>query len=772
MIRHQTENRAVNCSETSEKAASTAQRTAENASDFEFRSDNRSISPLVGVVLLVGGTILLAAAVGPFIFSVTDDVGEATPDTELRFAYSEDVDFSATDSYGTTGNASGADGLLTIMVEDGDKLEADHVNVTGGVTGGALTDGNFSSGDTLGIGDTVTVWANRSDEVEVVWNDQSVDESTILNTFTVFPLTTGTPGLPEPDYNCDGWSFPGDFDSQPGITAGSGDLTVNGVVLKCDLSKYSIDNVNIINSGANIGNVEANSDVTINDGATYDGFVNSTTNDIYIRNGSSIDATTVKAHNNVDVEGASTVDVSQQVTDGNGLNVRDGSTIQGDATLGGSGHFNIDPGGTVTGTVTIDTGKDLDADSAKIGGDIILDHPDAQIDNLDDVTVKGEIDGSAATNAGKVVIQNGTTVEGGGITTHGEVKVTDGASVNGDIDTTGQVIYTSSGDEIDGNVTTGSDINWDSAGDVSGSLNVQGNVDLVNMSIGGMITATGNIGLDGETNVSGHVFPGGSLTCNDGDDSTIAGVGCTAYKNNENFAVTIDSTNSAIEEGQNLTVTATVENTWLGTGTQQITFEIEGEGQKGAVTHTIDGHNQVTETFEWSTTSGDSGSYVANVSSEDDYETTSISVQNSLPSGDVVKQTGSPSTANVFGSVVEFDIENTGVSGATVTHIALNGTTSSTAAGVYTGNGGLAEVQINGTDVYQEGNSGGVAIGGSKVAFDSSYPIPSGSTATVKLTEFVDKMNNGGSAVDMSGEDLALTLFFADGSSRSYTFSI
>lgn len=214
-----------------EAAADTAER--QHASRwFEFSSADRSVSPVIGIVLLVGGTVLLAAVVGPFILSTTSGVGDDTPTVDLRFAYSEDVDFESEDTYGTSGDAAGADGLLTITLEDGDQLEANRVTVAGGASGGQLSDGSYSDGDTLGVGDAVTVWVNRSDQIDVLWNDESEDQSKILDTFTVFPLSTGPPGVPEPDYDCSGWDYPSDFKSKSGITAGSSppsDLTPNRV---------------------------------------------------------------------------------------------------------------------------------------------------------------------------------------------------------------------------------------------------------------------------------------------------------------------------------------------------------------------------------------------------------------------------------------------------------------------------------------------------------------------------------------------------------------
>lgn len=561
----------------------------ESSRTYSHQYENRAVSPLIGVILLVSGTVILAAVVGPFILSATSGVGDDTPDVELRFAYSEDVDFESGDSYGTTGTAAGADGLLTITLEDGDRLEANRVTVAGGASGGLLTDGDsLSDGDTLGIGDPVTVWVNRSDQIEVLWNNEDEDQSELLDRFTVFPLSSGQPGIPEPDYDCSGWDFEDDFDDVSGITASSGDLTINGVILECDLDNYDIDSITIENDGANIGNVEADNDITIKNGATYEGYIKADTSNVVIKEGSDVDSEFIESvSGNVDIEDDSTAGVSQYLKDGNGINVRQGSTINGDIVLSGSGQLNIDPGGVVTGNINIETDKQLDADSADIGGDINLNHAGASIGELNDVTVNGEIDGVDATSYGDVKIENGTKIKGGGITTHGTVVIKSGSIVKGDVTT-----------------------------DTS--------------------SATVEYGGSGSSKVTGEVYAG-TLDCED-SSSTIDGQSCSDYKTPE-YIVTIDGTNEPVEEGSELDVTATIENTGIDQGDQTVTFDINGS-QEDSASLQIDGGSAVTETFRWSTTNGDKGTHTAEVSSDDDSKTVSVEVTVDKPDVDVLTTSG------------------------------------------------------------------------------------------------------------------------------------
>ncbi len=101
-----------------------------------------------------------------------------------------------------------------------------------------------------------------------------------------------------------------------------------------------------------------------------------------------------------------------------------------------------------------------------------------------------------------------------------------------------------------------------------------------------------------------------------------------------NFEVSIDSTNSPVEEGDTLTVTGTIENTGVESDTQTITATVSGIG---SVTETVsvDGGDSRTETVSVPTGIGDAGTYTLTVSSDDDSDTTEVTVQ-SDSDGDVV----------------------------------------------------------------------------------------------------------------------------------------
>jgi subtilisin family serine protease len=109
-----------------------------------------------------------------------------------------------------------------------------------------------------------------------------------------------------------------------------------------------------------------------------------------------------------------------------------------------------------------------------------------------------------------------------------------------------------------------------------------------------------------------------------------------------NFSVSIDSTNSPVTEGGNLTVDATINNTGDVSDTQEVNLTIDGgEGEVENTSVQLDPGTTTTETFNWTTAEGDAGDYNATVNSENDSVTTGVTVQ--TPANFSVNVTGSDS---------------------------------------------------------------------------------------------------------------------------------
>ena len=126
--------------------------------------DDKAVSPVIGVILMVAITVILAAVIGTFVLGLGDDVTEATAPTA-------DFDFD-TDS----------DGAVTITHSGGDSIDANELE-TSGVS---ITDDWSDEHDTVSAGDSVTTDDGQGDEtVQVVWNADGADSSQVLAEYDV-----------------------------------------------------------------------------------------------------------------------------------------------------------------------------------------------------------------------------------------------------------------------------------------------------------------------------------------------------------------------------------------------------------------------------------------------------------------------------------------------------------------------------------------------------------------------------------------------------------
>ena len=130
----------------------------------ELVSDEEGVSPVIGVILMVAITVILAAVIGTFVLGLGNQVTESTaPTADFSFDWTEN-----SGSYSATIVHNGGDDLdggnLDISVESGSK------------------DSSPSSGTTYTAGDTVgeVSGVSSGDTVRVVWESDGGGSSQTL----------------------------------------------------------------------------------------------------------------------------------------------------------------------------------------------------------------------------------------------------------------------------------------------------------------------------------------------------------------------------------------------------------------------------------------------------------------------------------------------------------------------------------------------------------------------------------------------------------------
>ncbi len=129
---------------------------------MEFKqllNDERAVSPVIGVILMVAITVILAAVIGTFVLGLGDQVQSTTPQASFGFDQS------------TTEIDSGDFTSLTVTHETGDTIDASDLSVTvDGKTAYGVDAGNvtplFDSGD-VSAGSSATVVASTNTDAVV-----------------------------------------------------------------------------------------------------------------------------------------------------------------------------------------------------------------------------------------------------------------------------------------------------------------------------------------------------------------------------------------------------------------------------------------------------------------------------------------------------------------------------------------------------------------------------------------------------------------------------
>ncbi|WP_367175892.1 type IV pilin [Haloarcula rubripromontorii] len=131
--------------------------------------DDDAVSPVIGVILMVAITVILAAVIASFVLGLGDQAQQATPQASFSWEY----------------DASASSENLTITHDGGDSIEAQELYVRGDFdhsTSGA-TWGNWSSkspSSEVTAGNTADMFVGSSYDLRVVYEPVEGDTSATL----------------------------------------------------------------------------------------------------------------------------------------------------------------------------------------------------------------------------------------------------------------------------------------------------------------------------------------------------------------------------------------------------------------------------------------------------------------------------------------------------------------------------------------------------------------------------------------------------------------
>ncbi|WP_435359518.1 type IV pilin [Haloarchaeobius sp. DFWS5] len=128
-------------------------------------TDDDAVSPVIGVILMVAITVILAAVIGAFVLNIGGSQ-EQVPQASFGFENGSSVN---------------------ITHDGGDDLEIANIKLSGGISENANAteignnDDTWSGGETYSTGEAVS---SSGTDVRIVWSSPSGDGSNVLSEWT------------------------------------------------------------------------------------------------------------------------------------------------------------------------------------------------------------------------------------------------------------------------------------------------------------------------------------------------------------------------------------------------------------------------------------------------------------------------------------------------------------------------------------------------------------------------------------------------------------
>lgn len=130
--------------------------------------DNRGVSPVIGVILMVAITVILAAVIGAFVLGFAGNLSDTPPTAQFSYDYDD------------------GEGEIEITHEGGEFINTNQLEIT---RNGNPTDNQFSDTyDTIETGDSLVLDESgiaTGDEIRIIWEASSGDRSQTLSEFTL-----------------------------------------------------------------------------------------------------------------------------------------------------------------------------------------------------------------------------------------------------------------------------------------------------------------------------------------------------------------------------------------------------------------------------------------------------------------------------------------------------------------------------------------------------------------------------------------------------------
>ncbi|PSQ31132.1 type IV pilin [Halobacteriales archaeon QS_9_67_15] len=146
-------------------------------------ADDDAVSPVIGVILMVAITVILAAVIATFVLGLGDQVSNTAPQASFSFEWD---------------GPSGGDGPLTVTHDGGETIQAQNLYLRGDVGDNANSaddldqtwdtdeyEGDVGGSSEVQAGMSIEIDGVGSDgEISLVWQSSAGDSSSTLKEWT------------------------------------------------------------------------------------------------------------------------------------------------------------------------------------------------------------------------------------------------------------------------------------------------------------------------------------------------------------------------------------------------------------------------------------------------------------------------------------------------------------------------------------------------------------------------------------------------------------
>ena len=143
-------------------------------------ADDDAVSPVIGVILMVAITVILAAVIGTFVLGLGENINDDAPNTTWETSYEES---SPTTSTSCDPAGDGSENTLEITHQSGQTIDADRLTISEDGSDRKDWDTDCDGSTDVGVGDTATVDADSEATVRLIWTAEGGGSEATLTTW-------------------------------------------------------------------------------------------------------------------------------------------------------------------------------------------------------------------------------------------------------------------------------------------------------------------------------------------------------------------------------------------------------------------------------------------------------------------------------------------------------------------------------------------------------------------------------------------------------------